>query len=69
MTIESPCTRVCILDPGSGFCLGCGRSGEEIGGWSTATPLERRNVMAELPARLARLGPLPSPVERVARGG
>ena len=55
MTIESPCTRVCVVDHGSGLCIGCGRSGTEIGGWSAASPAERRAVMAELPARLARL--------------
>ena len=55
MTIESPCTRVCVLDHGSGLCIGCGRSGEEIGSWSSASPSERRAIMAELPVRLARL--------------
>ena len=55
MTIESPCTRVCVVDHGSGLCIGCGRSGAEIGGWSSASPTERRAVMAELPARLAQL--------------
>jgi predicted Fe-S protein YdhL (DUF1289 family) len=55
MSIESPCTRVCVLDAESGLCIGCGRSGTEIGGWSTASPSERRSVMAELPARLSKL--------------
>lgn len=71
MTIESPCTRVCVLDPGSGFCLGCGRSGSEIGGWSVASPAERRAVMAALPARLSALSSskTPIPPARLPREG
>ncbi len=53
--IESPCNRVCTIDRASGFCLGCGRTGAEIGAWVSLSPAERRAVMAELPARLARL--------------
>lgn len=50
--IESPCILVCVVDRATGYCFGCGRTREEIGGWLTMTPAERREVMAELPARL-----------------
>lgn len=53
--IESPCIRHCQISPGHGICEGCGRTLAEIGGWLSMTPAERRSVMAELPARLARL--------------
>jgi len=50
--IESPCILVCSIDMKTGFCFGCGRTREEIGDWMGMTPETRRNVMAELPARL-----------------
>jgi predicted Fe-S protein YdhL (DUF1289 family) len=51
--IETPCINVCILDPVSGLCRGCGRTGDEIASWLSYTPDERRRVMATLSARLA----------------
>jgi predicted Fe-S protein YdhL (DUF1289 family) len=51
--IETPCNKVCIIDPTYGLCIGCGRSGAEIAGWIGFTPDERRAVMAALPQRLA----------------
>ena len=51
----SPCTGLCRLDPASGCCLGCGRSGEEIGRWPLAGAKEKSEILAELPRRLARL--------------
>jgi len=58
--IESPCVRLCVLDPATRLCLGCNRSLDEIGRWSRMTPEERREVMAGLSARAPR---------RTRRGG
>ncbi|MBB4001963.1 hypothetical protein GGR03_001010 [Aurantimonas endophytica] len=55
MTIESPCNLVCTLDPLSGYCFGCGRTGAEIAGWTGFTPAERGELMTVLPERLATL--------------
>lgn len=49
--VESPCIKLCVTHPESGFCIGCYRSLSEIARWSVMTPQERRAVMAELPAR------------------
>ena len=49
--IESPCVKVCLIHPETGYCLGCGRTREEIARWSAMTPAERRAVMAELAGR------------------
>jgi hypothetical protein len=49
--IESPCNRVCTLDPASGLCLGCGRSIDEITRWTQMTDAERARVAAELSGR------------------
>ena len=51
----SPCIGVCKLDEQSGFCLGCGRTGGEIGAWSTLGGPERDAIWAELPERLKAL--------------
>jgi predicted Fe-S protein YdhL (DUF1289 family) len=52
MTIETPCIKTCVIDPASGFCIGCGRTGAEIGAWMTLHPGQRREIMAHLPERL-----------------
>ncbi|SOE08673.1 hypothetical protein SAMN05877838_0402 [Hoeflea halophila] len=52
MSIESPCILICSIDDTTGFCFGCGRTRDEIAGWTGYSPETRRVVMAELPARL-----------------
>ena len=52
MSIESPCILVCSIDIKTGYCFGCGRTRDEIGGWLTMSPDQRRGVMDLLPARL-----------------
>jgi predicted Fe-S protein YdhL (DUF1289 family) len=53
--IESPCLRICSLDPASNLCMGCGRTIEEITHWYGMGDDKRSRIMAELPARLASL--------------
>jgi predicted Fe-S protein YdhL (DUF1289 family) len=55
MAIETPCIQVCILEPATRLCRGCGRTLDEIARWSALSDAERRRVMAELPERRARL--------------
>ena len=52
---QSPCRKVCVIQPESGLCIGCLRTTEEIAAWPGMTPEARRAVMAELPAREGRL--------------
>lgn len=52
---QSPCIRICQIDAGTGWCIGCGRTGEEIGDWLFMSTTQRLALMAELPRRLARL--------------
>jgi uncharacterized protein len=56
VAIESPCILVCMLDVATGLCLGCGRTGEEIAGWTAYTPEARRRIMIELPGRMQSFG-------------
>ena len=50
--IESPCILVCSIDMKTGYCFGCGRTRDEISGWIGMSAEARRQIMAELPARL-----------------
>ncbi|MCG9876636.1 MAG: DUF1289 domain-containing protein [Leptospiraceae bacterium] len=50
--ISSPCTKVCTMDPNSGFCMGCGRTIQEIGLWSSFSEDERNKIILELPMRM-----------------
>ena len=50
--IETPCNKICAIDPVLGLCIGCGRTAAEIAGWIGFTAQERRAIMAGLPARL-----------------
>ncbi|HET6926175.1 MAG TPA: DUF1289 domain-containing protein [Hyphomicrobiaceae bacterium] len=52
--IETPCTRVCVIDAGTKLCAGCGRSLDEIARWAAMTDAEREHIMRELPLRRAR---------------
>ncbi len=49
--VSTPCIALCMLDLSGGFCLGCGRSKEEIAHWSSYSEDERVRIMQELPAR------------------
>jgi predicted Fe-S protein YdhL (DUF1289 family) len=51
--VSTPCIKVCVIDPASKLCSGCGRSLNEIGLWSRMSEPERIAIMAHLPVRLA----------------
>jgi predicted Fe-S protein YdhL (DUF1289 family) len=57
--IDTPCVRICQVNAARGLCEGCGRTLAEIGGWLSMTAADRRRVMTDLPARLARLSAKP----------
>jgi uncharacterized protein len=64
MSIQTPCTAICTIDPVSGLCRGCGRTLDEIARWTVLTDGERARIMAELPDRTARIDAAHAP-----RGG
>ena len=49
--IPSPCVGVCRLDPASGQCEGCLRTGDEIGRWPFADDVERLAIVQRLRER------------------
>ncbi|PZA12662.1 DUF1289 domain-containing protein [Rhodopseudomonas palustris] len=56
MSIETPCIAVCMIDPQTNLCYGCGRTMPEIARWPRMTSSERLAVMAVLPQRMADAG-------------
>ena len=56
MSTETPCIAVCMIDPRSNLCFGCGRTLAEIARWHRMESAERQAVMAQLPARMAEAG-------------
>jgi predicted Fe-S protein YdhL (DUF1289 family) len=61
--ISTPCINVCVIDPLSALCVGCGRTTAEIAAWPTMSEAERVAVMAGLGQRLTEAR------SRAARGG
>jgi uncharacterized protein len=59
----SPCVKICVVDPVSGLCIGCGRTVAEISLWPEMDEAKRLRVMTDLPARLVSFR------SRAARGG
>ncbi|MDB5523852.1 MAG: Fe-S oxidoreductase [Rhizobium sp.] len=69
--MESPCILVCSIDDKTGYCFGCGRTREEIGGWTLYSSVERRQIMEALAARLETVERRPrreTRRQRMARG-
>jgi predicted Fe-S protein YdhL (DUF1289 family) len=55
VTRHSPCIGICTLDNATGYCLGCGRTGNEIGDWISMSEGQRDAVWKKLPTRLSTL--------------
>jgi uncharacterized protein len=62
--IETPCVKICVVDPETQFCIGCGRTRDEIASWLGMSVDDRHTVMAGLPERVATLT-----LKKTRRGG
>jgi predicted Fe-S protein YdhL (DUF1289 family) len=51
--ISTPCVNICVVDPLSALCIGCGRSTAEIASWRDLSEPERVAIIGVLGARLA----------------
>jgi uncharacterized protein len=56
MSKETPCIAVCMMDPKTKLCFGCGRTLPEIARWHRMETAERLAVMEGLAARMAEAG-------------
>ena len=50
MSVESPCRKLCALDPATRVCTGCRRSLDEIARWGRMSDDERRAVLRRIEA-------------------
>lgn len=50
MSVDSPCVSLCQIGP-DGYCLGCGRSLDEIRAWKGSSDDEKTEILSQLPAR------------------
>jgi predicted Fe-S protein YdhL (DUF1289 family) len=56
MSIATPCIAVCMIDPRTSLCFGCGRTLPEIARWHRIDNAERLAIMETLQARMAEAG-------------
>jgi uncharacterized protein len=62
MSKETPCIAICMIDPRTSLCFGCGRTLPEIARWHRMENTERQALMAQLGTRMAEAGlVLPDP--------
>ncbi|GAB6050764.1 hypothetical protein JCM16106_16130 [Hydrogenophilus islandicus] len=67
--MRTPCIQICQIDPATGWCLGCGRTLDEIARWSLMSDAEHDQIFAQLPERLASLRRDPVPAYRRGESG
>jgi predicted Fe-S protein YdhL (DUF1289 family) len=56
---ETPCVAVCLMDPKTNLCLGCGRTLPEIARWGRMDRAERLSIMSTLRRRMLDAGLAP----------
>lgn len=49
--MQTPCIKICKLDPKLQYCIGCKRTIEEIQRWAYMTPQEQEKIIKELLGR------------------
>ncbi|GJE47019.1 hypothetical protein GOFOIKOB_0038 [Methylobacterium tardum] len=55
MKKDDPCISVCQFDGRTGWCVGCGRTVQEIRTWRKMTPYRRTALTRELPRRVTQV--------------
>ena len=53
--VDSPCVKICELDP-DGACVGCGRTRAEIAGWTSMSDAQKVQVVERADKRKRALG-------------
>ena len=56
MIQDTPCIAVCMIDPKTKLCFGCGRTLPEIAGWGRMSRDERLALMDGLSTRMHEAG-------------
>ena len=55
--VESPCKKICVIDPDQKICIGCFRTISEISNWSKFTHAVRSELKKTLQIRAAKFSP------------
>jgi predicted Fe-S protein YdhL (DUF1289 family) len=50
-SVLSPCKAVCVINTETGYCMGCYRTIQEIGGWVTMTAERKLEILEEIKVR------------------
>ena len=58
--MDSPCTKVCVMDAEQRYCVGCLRTLGEIARWGEMNDEERAAVVAQLPTRHSDIAEVPA---------
>lgn len=48
---QSPCVKICTIDPTNQLCLGCYRTLAEIAKWGSLGDAEHQQILAKIPGR------------------
>ena len=67
--ISTPCVKLCVVDPISSYCIGCGRTTAEIAAWSGMSETKRTTIIGVLEARLRGARSRERRGGRLSRGG
>ena len=57
MSVESPCRKLCGLDPATRVCTGCLRTLDEIARWGRMSDDEKRGVLRRIEATAGAMRP------------
>ena len=55
--IASPCTKVCVMDAEQRYCLGCGRSLDEIARWAQMSDADVQKAVDAVISETGAAGP------------
>jgi predicted Fe-S protein YdhL (DUF1289 family) len=55
MAVNSPCINICQIDVKTQWCIGCGRTIEEITLWQAMSPQQQQNIIDQLKPRIAQI--------------
>ena len=69
MSQETPCIAVCMIDPKTSLCFGCGRTLPEIARWHRMERAERHALMAGLATRMTEAGLTPPEAAATPKSG
>ena len=58
--MNSPCTKLCVMDADNRYCLGCKRTLGEIACWGEMSDAERAAVTAQLAERRSDVAEIPA---------